>query len=47
MYDRNTSADLARDLFRATGGVIGAHEFCPGAFSESDRLDVNSDGAAA
>ena len=47
MYDRRTSADLARDLFNATGGVIGAHEFCPGAFSEADRLCIQSGDTAA
>lgn len=47
IYGRRTGAHRARLLSAETGGVVGAHEFCPGAFSESDRLDIQSDNNAA
>lgn len=48
MYDRQTSPKKARILSAQTGGALGAHEFCPDAFSESDSLSVEnvSDSAA-
>lgn len=47
VHGKKTGADRARRLFVETGGSVGAHEFCPGAFSEADRLDVNSGDTAA
>ena len=43
MYDRACGAKKARLLSAATDGAIGAHEFCPDAFSESDSLSIKSE----
>lgn len=47
MYGKHTGAQRARRLAAATGGVIGAHEFCPDAFDEADSLHVHSDQRAS
>ena len=47
MYDKKTGAKRARLLAAETGGVFGAHEFCPDAFSESDSLSIHSQGSDA
>ena len=39
VYNRSTGATMARVLAEETG--IGAHEFCPDAFSPDDVLSLN------
>lgn len=47
MYGRHTGAKKARQLAALTGGVVGAHEFCPEAYSELDCLSDDSEGRLA
>lgn len=42
MHDKKTSAARARAISEYSKGVVGAHEFCPSAFSADDNLSTNN-----
>ena len=42
IYGKTTGPKRARELSAQTGGAIGAHEFCPDAYSEADSLSIGN-----